>query len=103
MSTTINEAETGVTPETMTVRVRDRSAESPWGVGRTNPAIRQVTIPATCRVCGGPRGVPRNMNQADDGAYYSVDVWDNPCGHVDFYSEVVKEADEFAKAQDGAL
>ena len=76
---------------TMQVRVRDRSAEAPWGVGLTNPVVRTVEISANCPVCGGPRGVPRNLNQVDDGAYYSVDVWTNPCGHVDHYAVVVKE------------
>src|SRR5690606_41858302 len=66
------------------------------------PVIRQVTIPAACPRCGGPRGVARNLNQCDDGAYYSVDVWDNPCGHVDMYAAVVKESAEFARQQGGA-
>lgn len=87
---------------TMTVRVRDRSAESPWGSGPINPVVRTITISAACPKCGGPRGVPRNLNQCDDGAYYSVDVWANDCGHPDFYEAVVKEAREFAAEQDGA-
>lgn len=88
--------------ETMTVRVRDRSAESPWGSGPINPVIRSVTIQAACPQCGGPRGVPTNLNQVDDGAYYSVDIWSNPCGHVDAYEAVVKEAREFAAQSGGA-
>lgn len=99
---------TTITPEpgseprqTMTVRVRDRAAESAWGSGPLNPVVRQVTIPATCPRCGGPRGAARNLNQCDDGAYYSVDVWDNPCGHVDMYAAVVKEAAEFAQQLGG--
>lgn len=84
--------------ETMTVRVRDRSAEAPWGVGPTSPVVRRVTISAACRACGGRRGVPSNLNQCDDGVYYSVDVWTNVCGHVDAYAAVVKEAREFAQA-----
>lgn len=77
---------------TMKVRVRDRSSEAPWGVGRTNPVVRTVEISANCPVCDGPRGVPHNLNQVDDGAYYSVDVWTNPCGHTDPYTAVIKEA-----------
>ncbi|MEV0149059.1 MULTISPECIES: hypothetical protein [unclassified Nonomuraea] len=84
--------------QTMTVRVRDRSAESPWGSGPTNPVVRTVTIPATCPQCGGTRGVPTNLNQCEDGAHYSVDVWTNPCGHADYYAAVVKEAAEFGAA-----
>lgn len=92
-------AEALVTPgATMTVRVRDRSAEAPWGVGLTSPIVRRVTISAACRVCGGKRGEPSNLNQYDDGAHYSVDVWTNDCGHIDSYAAVVKEARELAQA-----
>lgn len=76
----------------MTVRVRDRAAEAPWGSGLTNPAVRTVTISATCPRCGGPRGEARNLNQYDDGVHYSTEVWDNPCGHVDLYVNVLREA-----------
>lgn len=72
---------------TMTVRVADRRY-SP--VGHAN--IRTVTILAECPECGGPRGVPVNHNFCDDGAYLSCDRWDNPCGHVDYYDAVLKEA-----------
>lgn len=82
------------TTETMTVTVRDRSAESPWGSGMTNPRTRTVTISALCPRCGGRRGEPRGLNQHDDGAWYWVQVWDNPCGHVDMYTDVVREAAE---------
>jgi hypothetical protein len=78
--------------ETMTVRVRDTSAESPWGSGLTNPVVRTVMISAFCTVCGGRRGEPTNLNQCDDGAHYSVDVWTNPYGHTDQYTAVVTEA-----------
>ncbi|GII88221.1 hypothetical protein Ssi03_62110 [Sphaerisporangium siamense] len=77
---------------TMQVRVRDRSAEPPRGVGPVNPVVCTVEISTRCPVCDGPRGVPGNLNQVDDGARYSVDVWENPCGHVDYYADVVKEA-----------
>lgn len=83
---------TDLTPDAMTVRVRDRSAERPWGSGPTNPIVRTVTISANCPTCGERRGEPRNLNQHDDGVHYSVDVWDNPCGHVDMYAAVVVEA-----------
>ena len=78
--------------ETMTVTVRDRSSEAPWGAGMTNPVTRKITISAFCPVCGGRRGEPRGLNSCDDGAYYWVQVWDNPCGHVDAYADVVNEA-----------
>ncbi len=83
---------------TMRVRVRDRSAEAPWGVGLTSPVVRTVEISTHCPKCGGPRGIPRNLNQYDDGAHYSTDVWTNDCGHTDMYAAVIKEADQLSKA-----
>lgn len=85
---------------TMTVRVRDESAEAPWGSGPTDPAVRTVTISAFCPVddCGRHRGKPRNLNQSEDGAYFSSDIWTNPCGHTDYYTAVVQEARELAAA-----
>lgn len=82
--------------ETMTVTVRDRSAESPWGYGMTNPVTRKVTISAFCPMCGGRRGKPQGLNQCDDGAFYWVQVWNNPCGHVDMYADVIVEAKKLA-------
>lgn len=87
--------------ETLTVVVRDRASEDPWGSGLTNPCIREVTIPAVCPQCGGPRGEPRWLRTYDDGVWYSVQVWDNPCGHLDTYRDVVIEA--AAKQSDSAV
>ncbi|MBB6172229.1 hypothetical protein HNR23_002289 [Nocardiopsis mwathae] len=78
---------------TMTVRIRDRAAEAPWGSGPLRPVTRTVTISATCPRCGGPRGTPRVFNQHDDGEWYATHVWDTPCGHIDSYAAVAKEAD----------
>lgn len=75
----------------MQVRVRDRHGEA-WGHGPTTILVRTFCIADTCPKCGGPRGEPRNMNQVDDGCFYSVDVWDNPCGHIDRYVDVIAEA-----------
>lgn len=77
--------------ETMTVTVRDRASEAPWGYGWTDPVTRTVTISAFCR-CGQRRGEPRGLNSCDDGAFYWVQVWTNPCGHVDRYEKVLAEA-----------
>lgn len=80
--------------ETMTVKVRDRASEAPWGTGLTTPVTREVTISAYCQRpgCGQRRGEPRGLNQCDDGAFYWVQAWDNPCGHVDYYRDVIREA-----------
>ena len=79
-------------PETMTVTVRDRSAEAPWGYGPTNPVIRDITISAFCPIDGERRGVPAKQRYHDDGVDYWVDNWQNPCGHTDLYADVINEA-----------
>lgn len=86
-------------PRTLTVRICDRGAGRDY-VGVT---IRTVTIPANCPVCGGPRGVDadgnatvRNHNFSEDGDWYSVDRWSNPCGHSDMYADVLREARAYA-------
>lgn len=81
-------------PDVMTVIVRDRAAEAPWGYGMTRPVTRKVTISAYCQHpgCQARRGRPKNTRQHDDGATYYVHTWDNPCGHVDQYAAVVREA-----------
>lgn len=80
-------------PGTTQVRIRDRAREAPWGSGPLDPVIMTVTIADTCPKCGGPRGEPRNLNSHDDGVWYSVDVWTNPCGHTDYYVAVAQEAE----------
>jgi hypothetical protein len=88
--------------DTVTVRVRDRASESPWGVGLTRPITKTVTISAFCPTCGARRGEPRGLNSCDDGAFYWVQVWDNPCGHVDYYADVLAEARERASHHTGS-
>lgn len=76
----------------MRVGIRVRAAEAPWGVGPTAPVVQEVEILAECPRCGKPRGKPSTVRQHDDGVTYYVDVWTNPCGHVDRYEDVAKEA-----------
>jgi hypothetical protein len=77
----------------MRVKVRDNRAESErWGYGRGGPIVRTVIVPWVCPACGGPRGEVRGLNSCDDGDYFHVNVWDNACGHVDMYDDVLDEA-----------
>ncbi|MFG2404186.1 hypothetical protein ACGFR8_07580 [Streptomyces brevispora] len=79
-------------PDRMTVRVCDR------GSGREYVGVRVVTltISTLCPTCGGPRGwdVVRHNRFCEDGEWYSVDQWDNPCGHMDLYAAILREARE---------
>lgn len=83
----------------MSVTIRDRSKEAPWGSGACRPVTRKVVISAHCPVCGARRGEPRGLNQHDDGEWYWVNVWTNPCGHVDSYSAVAAEASRLVSAR----
>lgn len=69
-----------------TIRVIQRSADG-W-----NMNIVQIAVNWFCPVCGKPRGEPVLKNFCEDGDWYSVDCWSNPCGHVDMYRDVLKEA-----------
>lgn len=95
-------------PRTMTVIVRDHQTEKAWWGrgGPWSPVLRTVTIDAVCPQCGGPRGEVRGHNQYEDGVSFHVNVWNNPCGHIDYYGEVILEADErtarLSAAADGA-
>lgn len=84
--------------QVMTVTVRDRSAEPPWGHGLTRVAVRTATISAFCPLDGQRRGQPKRVHQCEDGIHYWVDCWSNPCGHVDYYTDVLEQA-----AQSGGL
>lgn len=79
---------------TMTVRIYDNAAErKAWGTpAYRGRIVRALTIAATCPICGGPRGEPRSQREVHDDDWYTVDVWSNPCQHVDYYDAVVREA-----------
>lgn len=73
---------------TMKVRVGNRGNSGSYeGVWVTTVIIKKI-----CPVCGGPRGDKRDGRIIEDGEYYYVDNWDNPCGHHDWYGQVLKEA-----------
>jgi hypothetical protein len=73
---------------TRTVIVADR------GYSRSYEGVteRAVTLVWTCPLCGRPRGEPRNSRLPEDGWNYCVHQWDNPCGHLDMYAQVLVEA-----------
>jgi hypothetical protein len=73
------------------VRVVDRST---WGTTLPYPTIRTVTLEWVCPICGVPRGEPRPHNFVEDGGYLTCDTWQNPCGHVDMYDDVLQESPE---------
>ena len=82
----------------MKVIVNDRAADArSWGNGPwRGPALRTIEIADTCPTCGGPRGEVRGYNGIEDGVGYHVNVWTNPCGHIDYYEAVLAEAEALA-------
>lgn len=77
----------------MIVTVRDRAAENAsWGIGLFSPVLRTVEIGDRCPVCGGPRGKPNLRPFHEDGVSFAVHCWENPCGHIDYYHDVLTEA-----------
>jgi hypothetical protein len=78
----------------MTVTVVNREAiDRAWGTPGMYEVYRKtVTIADTCPVCGGPRGKPELRQFCEEGIFYSVHCWQNPCGHIDHYPDVLKEA-----------
>lgn len=85
----------------ISVTVRDRSREAPWGSGPNRPVIRTIQISAFCPSCGARRGERRSLHTYDDGEHYWVDTWScstSVCGHVDHYANVVIEAERIAAA-----
>jgi hypothetical protein len=51
-----------------------------------------IEISDKCPVCGGKRGKPYGYNFYDDGDWFWVNRWDNPCGHLDKYADCIKES-----------
>lgn len=51
-----------------------------------------INIADTCPVCGGKRGEPKGKRFCEDGEWFDVDTWENPCGHVDMYRDCLIEA-----------
>ncbi len=52
----------------------------------------QVVIDDKCPICGEKRGEPFGHNFWEDGTSHWCQCWINPCGHLDRYPNVLKEA-----------
>ena len=75
------------TVQTLTRTVRIPAAEAHGGFHSTT-----VTLLWECPRCGGPRGEVRPAVSYDGSRRLACDGWTNPCGHIDLYSNVRKEA-----------
>jgi len=55
---------------------------------------KTIEIADNCPICGEIRGKPYGYNFSEDGESFFVNRWDNPCGHIDYYKNVLIEADK---------
>jgi len=64
--------------------------------------VRRVEIAELCPVCGMPRGknTIHKVRSYDGSRYVTCDGWNNPCGHIDLYRDVRKEALQIAKLRE---
>lgn len=60
-----------------------------------------VVISDNCPICNGKRGEPTLNRYCEDGDFYYVDNWINPCGHTDNYKDCYVEAEELKKKERG--
>jgi hypothetical protein len=52
----------------------------------------KVEISDSCPVCGSKRGIRRWKGLSFDGSrFFEVDCWENECGHIDKYADVINE------------
>jgi RNase P subunit RPR2 len=57
----------------------------------------------TCPKCGGERGAPYKTKSYDGSRYLEVDGWSNPCGHIDYYDDLRREARDNGLNQAGVI
>lgn len=51
-----------------------------------------VDIADNCPVCGEQRGESYPEHIYENGDWFTVDAWDNPCGHIDTYRDCFHES-----------
>jgi hypothetical protein len=73
------------TLNTKTVRVPGSAEHNGWH------AV-EVTLIWECPRCGGPRGEVFDTISYDGSRRLGVHGWRNPCGHIDDYERVRREA-----------
>lgn len=53
---------------------------------------KTIEISNLCPICGEKRGIPYQFRFHEDGEWFVVNKWDNPCGHIDSYKNCLLEA-----------
>jgi hypothetical protein len=78
-----------------------RTVEIPYLAGDFY-TTRLVELDWICPVCGDKRGEVYRTLSYDGSLRVNCDGWQNPCGHVDKYPDVLKEAQAAFEAQQQA-
>ncbi|MEM9098084.1 MAG: hypothetical protein AAGC79_06110 [Pseudomonadota bacterium] len=84
----------------MIVTVIDRERQKAlWGKGYRSitQVLRTIEIADACPSCGKARGNPSLHRFCEDGEWYDVSCWTNPCGHLDRCKDVIREAEQLSK------
>lgn len=79
-----------------------RTVEIPARDDHEGRASITVTLPWVCPSCGGPRGEVKRVVSYDGSLRLACDGWDNPCGYIDGYAGLRREAEEYASTKIGA-
>ncbi len=59
---------------------------------------KTIEISDNCPVCGEKRGKPKYYRFHEDGQWFTVNTWKNPCGHTDYYKQCLEEANRIKGA-----
>jgi hypothetical protein len=57
----------------------------------------KIIIADNCPICGKKRGKPYPYRFRECGEWFTVDKWDNPCGHLDTYRDCIIESEQLKK------
>ena len=66
-----------------------------------NHAPLEVEIFDHCPKCGGRRGSPLKTIDVESDGKYQVDIWVNPCGHIDYPRDVYIESKKIKEDKEG--
>lgn len=51
-----------------------------------------IEIAGFCPICQCKRGKPYSYRFCEDEQWFTVDKWENECGHLDTYGDVYQES-----------
>ena len=69
-----------------------RAVRIPGSTDHAGQHLITVTVRWVCPACRGPRGTVMPAVSYDGSRQLGCDGWTNPCGHIDYYADVRREA-----------